>query len=144
MTVTIVVQFGHDRIPSCARAACALISGTTSGTVGSIRNALDLSMMTAPSLRISGAYSFACAEPAEQNAISTPLNAPGSMRRIGSASPLNVTVLPTERSDAKHRSSRTGNFRSSRILSVVCPAAPVAPTTATVTPFAIRRSPPAL
>ena len=34
MTVTIVVQFGQARMPWCARAACGLISGTTSGTVG--------------------------------------------------------------------------------------------------------------
>src|SRR5438094_925767 len=65
----------------------------------------------------------------------------GAPPAIRMSSPRKLTVLPTERSEAKARSSRTGNLRSSRILSVVCPAAPVAPTTAMVTPEAI--SPPA-
>jgi len=43
-----------------------LISGTTSGTAGSIRNALDLSTTTAPAFTAWGAYSFDCAEPAEK------------------------------------------------------------------------------
>ena len=63
--------------------------------------------------------------------MSTPRNASGPTASTGSVSPANVTDLPTERSEAKTRSSRTGNFRSSRSLSVVWPTAPVAPTTAT-------------
>ena len=106
-----------------------------------MRQAFDLSMTIAPAFTMSGAYSLDCAEPAEQIAISTPRKAAASKRRTGTASPANVTVLPTERSDAKQRSSRTGNLRSSRIRRVVCPAAPVAPTTATVTPPAITRAP---
>ena len=98
-------------------------------------------MTTAPALAIIGAYSRAWREPAEQMAMSTPLKAGASTRCTRTASPANVTVLPTERSEAKQRSSRTGNLRSSRILRVVWPAAPVAPTTATVTPLAISRAP---
>ncbi len=143
ITVTMVVQFGHARIPRWRRAACALISGTTRGTSGSIRNAFDLSITVAPALTIIGAYSFDCAEPAEQKAMSTPLNAPGSIRWIVTGSLRNVTVLPTDRSEANARSSRTGNFRSSRIRSVVCPAAPVAPTTAMQSPDAISTAAPA-
>ena len=120
-----------------------MISGTTSGTVGSIRKAFDLSTTMAPAFAIIGEYSFDCAVPAAQIAMSTPLNAAASIRWTRIASPLKLTVLPMERSDAKARSSRTGNFRSSRMRSVVEPAAPVAPTTATVTPAAISPAPPA-
>ncbi len=63
--------------------------------------------------------------------MSTPRKASGPTASTRTVSPLKVTVLPTERAEAKARSSRTGNLRSSRIRSVVCPTAPVTPTTAT-------------
>src|SRR5215813_10303744 len=66
ITATIVVQFGEATMPRCPRTACALISGTTSGTVGSMRQAFDLSTTTAPAFAIIGAYSFDCAVPAAQ------------------------------------------------------------------------------
>ena len=119
-------------MPSWPRAACALISGTTSGTLGSIRHAFDLSTTIAPARTAWGAYSFDCAVPAETERDVHATERRGARRLCTRTdSPWKVTVLPTERSDAKQRSSRTGNLRSSRILSVVCPAAPVAPTTAT-------------
>ena len=91
-------------------------------------------MTMAPDRRIIGTNSLAWVEPAEQNTRSSPLKAPDSTRRMGLASPRKLTVLPTERSEAKQRSSRTGNLRSSSTRSVVSPAAPVAPTTATANP----------
>ena len=72
--------------------------------------------------------------------MSTPLKTPGPTASTRTGSPLKVTVFPAERADAKARSSRTGNLRSSRIFSVVCPTAPVTPTTATTTPEAIAHS----
>ena len=108
-----------------------MISGTTSGTVGSIRNAFDLSTTTAPARAAMGACSFDCAVPAEKKAMSIPRSASGVTFSTRTASPANATLFPTERSDANARSSRTGNFRSSRIRRVISPAAPVAPTTAT-------------
>ena len=65
MTVTTVVQFGLATIPWCPLTAWALISGTTSGTAGSIRNAFDLSTTTAPARTANGACSFDCEVPAE-------------------------------------------------------------------------------
>src|SRR5262245_34310595 len=118
-------------MPWWRRAAAPLISGTTSGTAGSIRNALDLSTTTAPARTAWGAYSRDCAEPAEKNAMSVPAKAPGPTASTRRRSPFHVIVFPTDRSEANTRSSRTGNFRSSRSLSVVWPTAPVAPTTAT-------------
>src|SRR6266545_4459509 len=137
ITVTIVVQLGQATIPWCSRSAWALISGTTSGTAGSMRYALDLSTTTAPALTARGACSLDCAEPAEKKATSTPWKASGPSVSTRMLSPLNVTALPTERSEAKTRSAFTGNLRSSSILSVVCPTAPVTPTIATVTSEAI-------
>src|SRR5204862_5289690 len=107
ITATIVVQLGDATMPRCAFTAWGLISGTTSGTAGSKRQALDLSTTTAPAFAIIGAYSLACAVPAEQMAISTPLKAAGSTRPTRMSSPRKLTVLPTERSEAKARSSRT-------------------------------------
>src|SRR6266542_4825506 len=126
-----VVQLGQATMPRCPFTAWALISGTTRGTVGSMRKALDLSTTTAPALTARGAYSLDCAEPAEKKATSTPLKASGPTFSTRIVSPLKATVFPAERSEANARRSVTGNLRSSRILSVVCPTAPVAPTTAT-------------
>src|SRR5712691_6987223 len=137
ITVTMVVQLGHATMPRWPRRAWALISGTTSGTDGSMRYALDLSTTTAPALTACGAYSFDWADPAEKSATSTPLKASGPSFSTRTVSPLNVMALPTERSEAKTRSAFTGNLRSSRILSVVCPTAPVTPTTAMVNPCAM-------
>ena len=137
ITVTMVVQFGQATMPRWPLIACALTSGTTRGTAGSMRKALDLSTTTAPAFTACGAYSFDWAEPAEKSAMSTPLNDSGPTLSMRMVSPLKVTVLPTERSEANARSALTGNLRSSRSLSVVCPTAPVTPTTATVSPEAM-------
>jgi hypothetical protein len=137
ITVTMVVQFGHATMPLCPATACALISGTTSGTAGSMRKALDLSTTIAPAFTASGANSFDWAEPAEKSATCTPLKHSGPTFSTRRLSPAKVTVFPTDRSEANTRRSRTGNFRSSRMRSVVWPTAPVTPTTATVRPAAI-------
>src|SRR4029453_8639889 len=112
------------------------------GAAGSMRNAFDLSTTTAPARTASGACSFDWALPAEKKAISTPRKPSGVTFSTRTDSPAKVTVLPTERSDANARSSRTGNLRSSRIRSVISPAAPVAPTTATRCPAIAPSGPP--
>src|SRR5271154_5143141 len=139
ITVTIVVQFGHATIPLCRRAAAPFISGTTSGTSGSIRNALDLSTTIAPALTAIGANSRDWSAPAENSAISMPWNELASSFSMVIVSPAKVPVLPADRADAYARSSRTGNLRCSRIFRVVWPTAPVAPTTAIRCPLAIAR-----
>src|SRR5215467_3967935 len=137
ITVTMVVQLGQATMPRWPARAAAFTSGTTSGTVVSMRLALDLSMTTAPAFTARGASSFDCPEPAEKNAMSTPLKASAPAFSTRMVSPLNAIVLPTDRSEAKTRSAFTGNLRSSRSLSVVCPTAPVTPTTAIVCPEAM-------
>ena len=50
-----VAQLGLAMTPLCSRRASGLISGTTSSTSGSIRNADELSMTTAPCRTAAGA-----------------------------------------------------------------------------------------
>ena len=51
----IAQQFGLATIPSFSAARAPFTSGTTSGTVGSMRKALDLSTTTAPAFTAWGA-----------------------------------------------------------------------------------------
>ena len=53
-SAVIAAQFGMAMMPLCSRMRRALISGITSGTFGSMRNAEELSMTTAPALTASG------------------------------------------------------------------------------------------
>ena len=53
--------------------ACALTSGTTSGTSGSIRQVEELSMTTAPAAAIFGDQSLDTAPPADIRQMSVPV-----------------------------------------------------------------------
>src|SRR2546421_630021 len=55
MSVIAVVQFGFAMMPRFVLMSAPLISGTTSGTSGSMRNALELSTTTAPACVAKGA-----------------------------------------------------------------------------------------
>ena len=57
-------------IPWCPHMASGLISGITSGTVGSMRNAEELSTTTAPACAAIGANFFEIDPPALKNAMS--------------------------------------------------------------------------
>ena len=68
-----VVQLGLAMMFFAAvLAASGLISGTISGTSGSIRNADELSMTIQPALAADGAYSREMPPPAENRAMSMP------------------------------------------------------------------------
>ena len=68
-TIMMVVQFGFAMMPrGRTRASAALHSGTTRGTSGSMRNALELSIMTAPYLVMVSANSFEVDAPADTKA----------------------------------------------------------------------------
>ena len=110
----------------------ALISGTTSGTSGSIRKAWLLSTTTAPRLTASGSSSFAMSSPAAPSTMSQPSKASGQASSITTCSPRNSTVLPAERALASSLSLPTGNSCSLRHSSIWVPTAPVAPKIATV------------
>lgn len=69
----IVVQFGLAMMPLGRFAiACALTSETTSGTSGSLRQAEELSMTTAPCEATFSASAFDVAPPAENSTMSSP------------------------------------------------------------------------
>ena len=68
-----VVQFGLAMMPLARRVtACGLTSETTSGTSGSIRQAEELSITTAPAAATRGAMALAVALPAENSTMSNP------------------------------------------------------------------------
>src|SRR5664280_1787856 len=135
-----VEQLGVAMMPVLAARWSALTSGTTSGTVGSMRNMLDLSITVAPAATAWGAYFSLTEPPAAKNARSTPSNEPGPSSLTSSSAPWNCSRRPADRALARRRSSATGNARSSRIARTVPPTTPVAPAMATVyRPAAIRR-----
>src|SRR5438270_513606 len=127
-------QLGLAMIPRWPRRASGLISGTTSGTCGSRRNAEELSMTVAPARTASGAKRFEVPDPAEKSASCTPSKPSSVSSRTGSSRPRNLKVFPAERADANSRSSASGNARSSRQRISSIPTAPVAPTIATTAP----------
>ena len=99
----IVVQLGFAMMPLRASAiACGLTSLTTSGTSGSMRHALELSMTTAPASAKRGACARLPVAPAENRAMSMPAGLGGrdilDDRRPG---PANSTSVPAERAVAK-------------------------------------------
>ena len=102
------------------------------GTLGSIRNALELSMTNAPAARASGTNAFDRDAPAEKKATSTPANAPSLASLISRDEPAKSKCFPTDRSLAKRVRELIGNFRCSNNRKNSPPTAPVAPTIATL------------
>src|SRR5207237_6456222 len=121
--------------------ALALTSGTTSGTSGSMRQALLLSMTMAPALAAMGLYSRLTMAGVLDRTMSTPTNASGRIGSTGYVLPLNVMDLPALRSEARNLIARKGNECSSSTCRMISPTAPVAPTTATLgnTPGALSQ-----
>src|SRR6266540_4384760 len=131
MRVMAVVQFGLAIMPLCHFTSAALISGITSGTESSMRNALELSMTTQPARAARGANSFEMLPPALNNARSMPLNDSFVSSATAISSRRNLSVLPTERAEASRDNRPAGKLRFSSVLIISTPTAPVAPTTAT-------------
>ena len=141
-TIWMVEQLGVAMRPVLAARWSALTSGTTSGTPGSWRNTLDLSMTVAPAATACGAYSVLTEPPAAKKTRSTPSNEPGPSSRTSTSTPLNGSLRPAERALARSLSSPTGKSRSSRIARTVPPTTPVAPAMATVYSLAAISSSP--
>ena len=118
-------------MPRWAKAASGFTSGTTNGTSGSIRKALELSITTAPARAATGAHWRDTEPPAEASTTSTPSKAEASTGRIASDVPCQAMLWPAERGDARGISSATGKLRSASNSSNSWPTAPVAPSTAT-------------
>src|SRR5580692_11553397 len=121
-------QLGLAMMPACPRTAWGLISGTTSGTLGSMRKADELSITVAPARTAIGAKRLDVAPPAENSAISTPSKLDSVSSCTARAASPNGRLLPAERAEANRRSSRSGKRRRSRQRISSTPTAPVAPT----------------
>ena len=139
ITICIVEQFGFATMPSWRSSASRLTSATTSGTLGSIRQALELSTTTQPASANCGAHSRDTAPPAEKSAMSKPSIASSAERAhlelaVAEGNLLARRALGRERHDLGRRRSA----RSPITSSIVEPTAPVAPTTATRRPLALR------
>src|SRR5204862_2045438 len=94
-TIWMVEQFGLATIPLGILArASAFTSGTTSGTSGSMRQALELSTTMAPALAAMGLNSRLMPAGVLDRTISTPVNASGRSSSTGYVLPLNSIVLP--------------------------------------------------
>src|SRR5207244_9084662 len=104
----------------------------TSGTSGSMRQALLLSMTMAPAFAAIGLVSRLTDAGVLDRTISTPANASGRIASTAYDLPLKVIGLPTLRSEARNLMARKGNACSSSTCRMTSPTAPVAPTTATL------------
>lgn len=131
MSVIIVVQFGFAMMfLGMDLAASGLISGTMSGTSGSMRKADELSITMQPAFAAEGANSREIPPPAEKRAISTPSKLSCVSSWMVISSPQKFLVCPADLAEASSVSLLIGNFLSARQLSISSPTAPVAPTIA--------------
>src|SRR5438067_12952110 len=109
-TIWMVEQLGLATIPlGMWRRASALTSGTTRGTSGSMRQALELSTTTAPARAAIGLYSRLTEAGVLDRTRSTPAKASGRLGSTEYVLPLNSIVLPALRSDARNLMERRGN-----------------------------------
>ena len=103
------VRVGDDALGPRPRASCGLTSQTTSGTSGSIRQALELSTTTAPAAANRSASARDDVAPAENSAMSMP-------GQVGDRGVLDDDLLaaprqrrPAERAEARKRIARPGS-----------------------------------
>src|SRR5262245_18103159 len=97
-----VEELGLATIPlGIFRSASALTSGTTSGTSGSMRQALLLSMTIAPAFAATGLTSRLTDAGVLERTTSMPANASGLIGSTGYVLPWNVIVLPALRLEAR-------------------------------------------
>src|SRR5690606_2801168 len=127
-----VEQLGLAMILSSFVNTFALISGTTSFFVGSIRQADELSTTVVPTSANFGAHSNDVSPPAENKATSGFISTAACKFTTLYFLSLKVTSLPTDFSDATGINSVTGKLRSAKTFSITSPTIPVAPTTATL------------
>ena len=100
-----VVQLGLAMMPFGRRLASdGLTSETTSGTSGSIRQADELSMTTAPASATRGAYSLELPLPAENRTMSRPPKSAVAASSTVTSPSCHGRARPALRADAKSRS----------------------------------------
>src|SRR6516225_5611179 len=98
-----VEQLGLATIPfGMRRSASALTSGTTSGTSGSMRQALELSITMAPARAAIGLYSRLTRAGVLDSTMSMPAKASGRSGSTGYDLPAKSMGLPALRSEARN------------------------------------------
>src|SRR3954447_5611686 len=112
-----------------------LISGITSGTFGSMRNADELSITTAPAFTAAGANLRDAELPAENSAISTPSKERSVSSSTTTVWPRKLTGLPAERALASALSLLMRKSRRFVVAMNSAPTAPVTPAMATTGSF---------
>ncbi len=106
-----------------------LISGTTRGTLGSMRKAEELSITTGPfPSERACAYSLEKSPPTARKITSRSRALPSSNSSMVTLPNGVATDLPVERAEAYRCNSETGNCRLPSTLTISSPTAPVAPT----------------
>ena len=128
--VMIVEQLGFAMIPLLVNASSPLISGTISGTSGSIRKAELLSMYTAPAFTMAGANFLDMAFLTAPRTKSMPSKLSSVASSIAMSCPLKRMRLPALLALARGFRVPTGIWYSSSTLIISRPTAPVAPRTA--------------
>ena len=118
-------------ILSVAESTSAFTSGTTSFLVGSMRQALELSITVIPAAANNGASSKEVLPPAEKIATFGLAAIASAYPTMVYFLPLNSTCLPIDFSEATGIISVTGKFLSANTCNILVPTKPVAPTTAT-------------
>src|ERR1700749_1390185 len=131
ISAVIAEQLGTAMMPLCSAMRRPLISGIANGTSGSMRNADELSMTTAPAFTAIGENLREGPLPAENSAISTSSKESSRSSSISIVSPRKPTVLPADLALARALSLRTGNRRLFKVAMNSAPTAPVTPAMAT-------------
>ena len=98
----IVVQLGLATMPlGMSSRSSGLTSETTSGTSGSLRQALELSTTMAPASATRGAQTFDVDPPLENSATSSPAKSAVAVSSTTISSLFHGRVVPADRADAK-------------------------------------------
>ena len=130
-SIWMVEQFGLAMMKSSAVRTSALISGTTSFLVGSIRQQEELSTTRQPTAANRGASSREASPPAENKARSGRSAIASSALTTVCSCPWKRILRPTERAEATGMKEDTGKCLSSKTSTIRVPTRPVTPTTAT-------------
>ena len=101
MTSGVVEQLGMDTMPSCQSRSSPLTSGTTRGTAGSMRKALESSITSAPALAATGPKRRESSVRAEMKAMSTSEKLSSVVVSTVNALPFTSSLRPAERLDAR-------------------------------------------
>ena len=102
ITKGVVEQLGMDMIPWCQSTSAPFTSGTTKGTVSSMRKAEPSSITTAPAATAAGASLWLTSELADMNATSTPSKDFAVASSTTKSFPPTLICFPADRLEASN------------------------------------------